>query len=203
MHCTALLLLPSPLSLLQELWGQRQELLQRLGLSISPDLQKSNNASPNGSPRRASDASDAKAQQDLRSGTEGSARARGYSTSDASSPDGDTLYGPQLVNLSDDPQLCARLVYTLRPGLTRVGRDDAPTPQVSITAHLPCALPLPWEDMRHQDIILGGINIQACHALIYWSGENREVMVQPLEGALVYHNGSAVGESARLQNGDR
>uniref|UniRef100_A0A8B9RDX6 plus-end-directed kinesin ATPase n=1 Tax=Astyanax mexicanus TaxID=7994 RepID=A0A8B9RDX6_ASTMX len=91
---------------------------------------------------------------------------------------------PHLVNLNEDPLMSECLLYYIKDGITRVGREDA---------------------MRRQDIVLSGHFIKDEHCTFTsTTGPNGEaVILEPCEGAETYVNGKKVTEPTVLRSGNR
>uniref|UniRef100_A0A8C5CJW9 plus-end-directed kinesin ATPase n=1 Tax=Gadus morhua TaxID=8049 RepID=A0A8C5CJW9_GADMO len=92
---------------------------------------------------------------------------------------------PHLVNLNEDPLMSECLLYYIKDGVTKVGRDDAKT---------------------RQDIVLSGHFIQDEHCTFSSStgpqGEGN-VILDPCEGAETYVNGKRVTTPIVLKSGNR
>ncbi|XP_062902182.1 kinesin-like protein KIF1A isoform X22 [Mobula hypostoma] len=92
---------------------------------------------------------------------------------------------PHLVNLNEDPLMSECLLYYIKDGITRVGREDAE---------------------RRQDIVLSGHFIKEEHCIfrsdVKSSGEVI-VILEPCEGADTYLNGKQVTEPTVLRSGNR
>uniref|UniRef100_UPI00398ECA6A kinesin-like protein KIF1A isoform X1 n=1 Tax=Pristiophorus japonicus TaxID=55135 RepID=UPI00398ECA6A len=92
---------------------------------------------------------------------------------------------PHLVNLNEDPLMSECLLYYIKDGITRVGREDAE---------------------RRQDIVLSGHFIKEEHCIfrsdIKSLGEVI-VILEPCEGADTYVNGKKVTEPTVLRSGNR
>ncbi|XP_072429135.1 kinesin-like protein KIF1A isoform X24 [Chiloscyllium punctatum] len=92
---------------------------------------------------------------------------------------------PHLVNLNEDPLMSECLLYYIKDGTTRVGREDAE---------------------RRQDIVLSGHFIKEEHCIfrsdIKSLGEVI-VILEPCEGADTYVNGKKVTEPTVLRSGNR
>ncbi|XP_046701678.1 kinesin-like protein KIF1A isoform X8 [Silurus meridionalis] len=90
---------------------------------------------------------------------------------------------PHLVNLNEDPLMSECLLYYIKDGITRVGREDA---------------------MTRQDIVLSGHFIKDEHCIFTsGSGPMGEVILEPCEGAETYVNGKNVTEPTVLRSGNR
>ncbi|XP_075926337.1 kinesin-like protein KIF1A isoform X9 [Petromyzon marinus] len=92
---------------------------------------------------------------------------------------------PHLVNLNEDPLMSECLLYYIKDGITRVGRDSAE---------------------NRQDIVLSGPNIREEHCIFRSETKNTgEVVVtmEPYEGAETYVNGKNVTEPMVLRSGTR
>ncbi|XP_058259342.1 kinesin-like protein KIF1A isoform X23 [Hemibagrus wyckioides] len=90
---------------------------------------------------------------------------------------------PHLVNLNEDPLMSECLLYYIKDGITRVGREDA---------------------MTRQDIVLSGHFIKDEHCIFTSSaGPMGEVILEPCEGAETYVNGKKVTEPTVLRSGNR
>lgn len=87
---------------------------------------------------------------------------------------------PHLVNLNEDPLMSECLVYQLKPGVTRVGKENSDTPA---------------------EIRLSGTNIKDEHCR--FENENGVVTLYPNEGSLVIVNGMRISEPRRLKSGYR
>ncbi|KAI7852557.1 hypothetical protein BDC45DRAFT_443497 [Circinella umbellata] len=87
---------------------------------------------------------------------------------------------PHLVNLSEDPLMSECLVYQLKPGKTRVGKENTDTPA---------------------EIRLSGSNIQEEHCV--FENENGTVTLHPNEGSLIMVNGMRIAEPRRLKSSFR
>ncbi|XP_048845374.1 kinesin-like protein KIF1A isoform X10 [Brienomyrus brachyistius] len=92
---------------------------------------------------------------------------------------------PHLVNLNEDPLMSECLLYYIKDGITRVGREDATS---------------------RQDIVLSGHFIKDEHCTFTSSisptGE-AIVILEPCDGAETYVNGKRVSESTVLRSGNR
>lgn len=91
---------------------------------------------------------------------------------------------PHLVNLNEDPLMSECLLYYIKDGITRVGREDA---------------------SRRQDIVLSGHFIKEEHCTFTsTTGPTGEaVILEPCEGAEMYVNGKRVTEPTVLRSGNR
>ncbi|KAL4630705.1 kinesin-like protein KIF1A isoform X2 [Arapaima gigas] len=91
---------------------------------------------------------------------------------------------PHLVNLNEDPLMSECLLYYIKDGITRVGRENA---------------------SRRQDIVLSGHFIQDEHCIFTsTTGPLGEaVVLEPCEGAETYVNGKRVTEPTILRSGNR
>uniref|UniRef100_A0A8C2B813 plus-end-directed kinesin ATPase n=1 Tax=Cyprinus carpio TaxID=7962 RepID=A0A8C2B813_CYPCA len=91
---------------------------------------------------------------------------------------------PHLVNLNEDPLMSECLLYYIKDGITRVGREDA---------------------SRRQDIVLSGHFIKEEHCTFTsTTGPTGEaVILEPCEGAETYVNGKRVTEPTVLRSGNR
>ncbi|XP_030630592.1 kinesin-like protein KIF1A [Chanos chanos] len=92
---------------------------------------------------------------------------------------------PHLVNLNEDPLMSECLLYYIKDGITKVGREDASS---------------------RQDIVLSGHFIKDEHC-IFSSSSNASgegvVVLEPCEGAETYVNGKRVTEPIVLRSGNR
>ncbi|XP_026104844.1 kinesin-like protein KIF1A isoform X2 [Carassius auratus] len=90
-----------------------------------------------------------------------------------------------LVNLNEDPLMSECLLYYIKDGITKVGREDASS---------------------RQDIVLSGHFIEDEHC-IFTSSTNASgegtVVLEPCEGAETYVNGKRVTEPTVLRSGNR
>uniref|UniRef100_A0A4W5PMH1 plus-end-directed kinesin ATPase n=1 Tax=Hucho hucho TaxID=62062 RepID=A0A4W5PMH1_9TELE len=84
---------------------------------------------------------------------------------------------PHLVNLNEDPLMSECLLYYIKDGTTKVGREDA---------------------RSRQDIVLSGHFIQDEHCTF-----SRNVILEPCEGAEIYVNGKLVTTPTLLRSGNR
>uniref|UniRef100_A0A8C6TS66 plus-end-directed kinesin ATPase n=1 Tax=Neogobius melanostomus TaxID=47308 RepID=A0A8C6TS66_9GOBI len=91
---------------------------------------------------------------------------------------------PHLVNLNEDPLMSECLLYYIKDGITRVGRDDASS---------------------RQDIVLSGHFIKDEHCTFTSSSDatGETVVLEPCEGAEIYLNGKRVSEATVLRSGNR
>ncbi|XP_067850889.1 kinesin-like protein KIF1A isoform X7 [Heptranchias perlo] len=91
---------------------------------------------------------------------------------------------PHLVNLNEDPLMSECLLYYIKDGTTRVGREDAE---------------------RRQDIVLSGHFIKEEHCIFRSDIKSLEVIVilEPCAGADTYVNGKKVTEPTVLRSGNR
>ncbi|KAI9317238.1 hypothetical protein BX666DRAFT_1857633 [Dichotomocladium elegans] len=87
---------------------------------------------------------------------------------------------PHLVNLNEDPLMSECLMYQIKPGITRVGREDSEA---------------------QADIRLSGSNIQDEHC--YFENTNGVVTVHPHAESVTMVNGSRISEARRLRSGYR
>uniref|UniRef100_A0A672SY03 plus-end-directed kinesin ATPase n=1 Tax=Sinocyclocheilus grahami TaxID=75366 RepID=A0A672SY03_SINGR len=91
---------------------------------------------------------------------------------------------PHLVNLNEDPLMSECLLYYIKDGITRVGREDA---------------------SRRQDIVLSGhfIKEEHCTFTSTTGPMGEAVILEPCEGAETYVNGKRVTEPTVLKSGNR
>ncbi|KAK3560783.1 hypothetical protein QTP86_019476 [Hemibagrus guttatus] len=92
---------------------------------------------------------------------------------------------PHLVNLNEDPLMSECLLYYIKDGITKVGREDASC---------------------RQDIVLSGHFIKEEHCIFTSStGPSGEgvVVLEPCEDAEMYVNGKRVTEPTVLRSGNR
>ncbi|XP_065129759.2 kinesin-like protein KIF1A isoform X22 [Paramisgurnus dabryanus] len=91
---------------------------------------------------------------------------------------------PHLVNLNEDPLMSECLLYYIKDGITRVGREDASS---------------------RQDIVLSGhfIKEEHCTFTSTTGPMGEAVILEPCEGAETYVNGKRVTEPTVLKSGNR
>ncbi|XP_039618399.1 kinesin-like protein KIF1A isoform X13 [Polypterus senegalus] len=92
---------------------------------------------------------------------------------------------PHLVNLNEDPLMSECLLYYIKDGITRVGREDA---------------------TRRQDIVLSGHFIRDEHCTFTSTSNSLgevAVVLEPCDGAETYVNGKTVTEPTILRSGNR
>uniref|UniRef100_A0A8D1FQW8 Kinesin-like protein n=1 Tax=Sus scrofa TaxID=9823 RepID=A0A8D1FQW8_PIG len=90
---------------------------------------------------------------------------------------------PHLVNLNEDPLMSECLLYYIKDGITRVGREDAE---------------------KRQDIVLSGHFIKEEHCVFRSDSRGGAVVtLEPCEGADTYVNGKKVTEPSVLRSGNR
>ncbi|TRZ01685.1 hypothetical protein DNTS_015865 [Danionella cerebrum] len=91
---------------------------------------------------------------------------------------------PHLVNLNEDPLMSECLLYYIKDGITRVGREDASS---------------------RQDIVLSGhfIKDEHCTFTSTTGPMGEAVILEPCEGAEMYVNGKRVTEPTILRSGNR
>lgn len=87
---------------------------------------------------------------------------------------------PHLVNLNEDPFMSECLIYYIKDGLTRIGSEEANSPQ---------------------DVQLSGAHIKPEHCI--FENKDRKITLIPLNGALIYVNGREITEPIVLKTGSR
>ncbi|XP_052820587.1 kinesin-like protein unc-104 isoform X2 [Mya arenaria] len=87
---------------------------------------------------------------------------------------------PHLVNLNEDPLMSECLIYYIKDGITKVGREGA---------------------KEQPDIILYGTYIKEEHCL--FENEDGKVTINPIEDAIVYVNGVKLCGPTELKTGAR
>ncbi|KAL1498183.1 hypothetical protein ABEB36_009020 [Hypothenemus hampei] len=87
---------------------------------------------------------------------------------------------PHLVNLNEDPFMSECLIYYIKDGLTRIGSEEANSPQ---------------------DVQLSGSHIKPEHCI--FENKDRKITLIPLNGALIYVNGREITEPVVLKTGSR
>ncbi|XP_048520059.1 kinesin-like protein unc-104 isoform X8 [Dendroctonus ponderosae] len=87
---------------------------------------------------------------------------------------------PHLVNLNEDPFMSECLIYYIKDGLTRIGSEEANSPQ---------------------DVQLSGSHIKPEHCI--FENKDRKTTLIPLNGALIYVNGREITEPIALKTGSR
>ncbi|KAI9318181.1 hypothetical protein BX666DRAFT_2026588 [Dichotomocladium elegans] len=87
---------------------------------------------------------------------------------------------PHLVNLNEDPLMSECLMYQIKLGITKVGREDSD---------------------GQPDIRLSGTNIQDDHC--YFENVNGVVTIHPSTGSVTMVNGMRISEPRRLRSGYR
>lgn len=89
---------------------------------------------------------------------------------------------PNLVNLNEDPFMAECLIYFLKSGETRIGREDAE---------------------QKQDITLKGLSLLKEHCVITNTGEDQDLVLHPFPNAKIFVNGVQVAESTALHHSYR
>ncbi|XP_050299127.1 kinesin-like protein unc-104 isoform X2 [Anthonomus grandis grandis] len=87
---------------------------------------------------------------------------------------------PHLVNLNEDPYMSECLIYYIKDGLTRIGSEEASSPQ---------------------DVQLSGSHIKPEHCI--FENKDRKITLIPVNGALIYVNGREITEPITLKTGSR
>ncbi|CAG9774040.1 unnamed protein product [Ceutorhynchus assimilis] len=87
---------------------------------------------------------------------------------------------PHLVNLNEDPFMSECLIYYIKDGLTKIGSEEANSPQ---------------------DVQLSGAHIKPEHCI--FENKDRKITLIPLNSALIYVNGREIIEPIILKTGSR